>query len=124
MEVIGTEQAAVFETPNAVMRTYASPAVNDAALAVWRTEMAPGAEGPWHAVSEDQILVVVGGELCVDDGAAERSLGAGDAVVLRAGEERRIANRGDEPATSVTSALPGALAKPRDRPEVPVPWAT
>ena len=43
MQVMRVEDAPAVTTPNAVMRTYASPATNGAAVAVWRTEMAGGA---------------------------------------------------------------------------------
>ncbi len=115
--------AAVFETANAVMRTYASPTVGDNSVAVWRTEMAAGAAGPLHATDVEQVVVVVEGRLeAVVDGV-ERILAAGDAVVLPPGTPRRLSNAGDGTVVTLTAAHPGAQATVGDADPVPVPWA-
>ncbi len=116
-------EAPVFETTNALMRTYASPTVGDNALAVWRTEMAPGATGPLHATDVEQVVVVVEGRLLAVVDRTERVLAAGDAVVLPAGIQRRLSNAGGETVVTLTSALPGALATVGQAEPVPVPWA-
>ena len=115
--------AEVFETPNAVMRTYASPSVNGSGLAVWRTEMAPGASGPVHALDTEQIVVVLSGRLTATVDGESRVLQAGDAVALPAGVERQFANPHDGPVVALSAALPGSVATLADRPPMPVPWA-
>ncbi len=109
----------VFETPNAVMRRYAD---EDAAVAVWRTEMAPGAAGPVHAIDTDQVLVVLQGRVDVVTDAGARELGPGDGVTLRAGVVRQVLNRGDAPVATLTASLPGAMARAQGRDAVPLPW--
>ena len=123
MEVTTTAEATLFETPNARMWTYASPDVNGSALAVWRTEMDPGAAGPWHTVDTQQVLVGLEGEVTVAVDGEERTLAAGDALTLPAGTERQVSNRGERPAATLTCAQPGANATPRGKEPVPIPWA-
>jgi quercetin dioxygenase-like cupin family protein len=123
MTFTSLSDAIAFETPNAVMRTYASPAVGDNSLAVWRTEMVPGASGPLHATDVEQVVVVVDGRLLAVVDGVERVLEPGDAVVLAAGTVRRLANAGDLPVVTFTAAQPGAMATAGDAAPVPVPWA-
>ena len=108
----------VHTTPNAVMRRYPATTV-----ALWRTEMAPGASGPSHAVDHEQAVVVLHGVLDVAvDGVAQTAC-AGDAVNIPAGAERRLANRGDTTLVTLTAALPGLVARVADGDPVEVPWA-
>ena len=123
MQVVTASRLPAFETPNAVMRTHASPSTTGSALAVWRAEMAPGASGPAHAVSGEQVLVVLEGRATVHAGGDEATVAPGDSVVLPAGEERRVENRGDVPLVTLTCALPGAEALREGQDAVPLPWA-
>jgi quercetin dioxygenase-like cupin family protein len=69
----------VVTTPNAEMRVYASPEVNGSPLAVWRTDMVPGAAGPMHTASEAQVLVVLEGaaQVSIDDVTVQLRAGDG-----------------------------------------------
>ena len=49
----------IFETPNAVMRTLASPSLGAADLAVWTVEMRAGQAGPLHRAEDDPDLLVL-----------------------------------------------------------------
>jgi quercetin dioxygenase-like cupin family protein len=115
--------SAEFATPNAVMRTHASPSLTGSALAVWRTEMEPGAAGPLHIASGEQVLVVLEGELTVavhDDG---RILAPGDSIVIPAGAERRVRNAGAVPAAFLACSTPAPTATVRGGEPQPIPWA-
>lgn len=110
-------------TPAATMRTYASPSgPAPASVAVWRTELGPDAAGPRHTVSEDQVLVVVQGDLRAVVGDGEHALGVNDAVVLPADVERQV-TAGPSGAVTLVASLPGATARVGDGDPVPVPWA-
>ncbi|MGY1809296.1 cupin domain-containing protein [Blastococcus sp. SYSU D00669] len=123
MSLIRLSEARVVQTPAATMRTYASPTTpRPAPVAVWRTDMAPGAAGPVHSVDVDQVVVVVEGALVAElDGAQER-IATGDSVLLPAGAERRLV-AGDSGAVTVTSSVPGGKAQAAGAEPVPVPWA-
>ena len=111
-------------TPAATMRTYASPSgPAPASVSVWRTEMDPGAAGPLHAVSEDQVLVVLeGGMRVVVGGEREHALGPDDALLLAAGVERQLF-AGPAGAVTLWACRPGPTARVGDGAPVPVPWA-
>ena len=110
-------------TPAATMRTYAGPSgPATASVAVWRTEMAAGAAGPLHCVSEDQVLVVVRGTLSATVGEQQLDLGPDDAVALPAGTARQV-TAGPDGAVAIVASTPGATAQVGDGDPVPVPWA-
>jgi quercetin dioxygenase-like cupin family protein len=123
MTVVPLARAVTFETPNASMRTYTSPSATGGALAVWRTEMAPGAAGPLHRVDTEQVVVVVDGVMTVELDGTRHTLHPGDSVVLPAGGARRVHNTGSTVLVSVTAAPPGATARVGEAEPVPVPWA-
>lgn len=113
--------AAVHETPNATMTTFAAPSLGSAQLAAWRVEMAPGAAGPEHRADAEQVWLVT-------DGRAEATVAgvavvavAGDALVLPAGAPRRIA--APDGLTAVVSTLAGTAVTSGARGTEPLPWA-
>ena len=112
----------VVTTPNAEMRVYASPEVNGAPLAVWRTDMAPGAAGPSHSASEAQVIVVVEGAAQVSLDDMSVTLRAGGGVLLPAGAERQVTVVGDQNLVLLVSSLPDATAQTGDGDPVPIPW--
>lgn len=122
MRVVSLNDAAEFQTPNATMRTYASPAQSGSALAVWRTEMAPGASGPAHALSSEQTIVVLEGRLTLESEGQTTTLGAGDSATVAAGAVRQARNAGAVPVLTVSAAFPAATARAGDADPVPVPW--
>lgn len=111
-------ESSTHETPNAVMRRYPGNTV-----AVWRTEMAPGAAGPQHVADLEQVVVVLEGCLDVMIGGQVTTLDPGDAVVLAAGVARRLSNPHGTPVVTLTAATPGGKARVGDGNPVPVPWA-
>lgn len=123
MTPVALADARRIETPNALMRTYASPSAGGAGLAVWRTDMAPGASGPLHRVGTEQVVVVLEGRLGAEVDGAAHVLEAGDAIVLDAGCQRRLSNPGDAPVVTLAVSRPGATATVGDAEPVPIPWA-
>jgi quercetin dioxygenase-like cupin family protein/DNA-binding MarR family transcriptional regulator len=116
--------ARVVETPAATMRTYASPTTEHRApVAVWRTEMTPGATGPLHVVDVDQVVVVVSGRLTAEVGGTAFVVPTGDCALLPADAERRQ-TAGPDGRVTVTASLPGSTARVGAGDPVPVPWAS
>lgn len=122
MTVVTLAAAAEFKTPNATMRTYASPEHGGSTVAVWRTEMAPGAAGPTHILSTEQIIVVLRGRLTLVYDDETVTLGAGDSVTVPADVPRQVRNDTDELLLTVSAALPNVTASAGDADPVPVPW--
>ena len=112
------EAASVHATPNAVMRRYPTDAV-----AVWRTEMAPGASGPLHAVDREHAVVVLEGVLQASVDGVPQTATAGDAVIIPPGASRQLANGGGSTLVTLTAALPGSSARVAGGEPVEVPWA-
>lgn len=112
------------ETPNAVMKTYASPSTDaPATVSVWRTEMRAGASGPLHTVDQDQVVVVVAGKLDALVGGQAVLVEPDYGLVLPAGALRRLRAEGDEDLVTVTASLPRAMATVHGSDDpVPVPW--
>lgn len=108
-----------FETPNAVMERFDG----SREVALWRTEMAPGAAGPSHIVDLEQVVLVLDGTLTAETPEGERELRSGESLVLPPGVERRLRNAGSTALVTVTSSLPGATARVGDADPVPIPWA-
>ncbi|MBP2366171.1 cupin domain-containing protein [Pseudonocardia parietis] len=104
MNVIRALERRVVETPNAVMTTFASPALGGAARSLWQVRMVPGATGPWHRMSGDQVWTVLDGGATVESADGHTVLGAGDTAVLPAGELRRLVA---DPGAGLTAVVTG-----------------
>jgi quercetin dioxygenase-like cupin family protein len=102
---------------------YASRDLTGTELAVWSAEMAPGATGPVHTVDEEQVLVVLGGELELTLRGEARTLRRGTSAVLPAGYERQLVNRSAAPAVALVSSKSGVRASTAQQDGVPLPWA-
>ena len=117
-------EAPVIETPNAVMKTLASPARLGSALAVWQVTLEPGAAGPEHAMDADEVHVVLSGQLRVTIAGTDATAEAGDAVFVPAGALRRIATAGSAPAVALVSMPAGAhVSTPTGDHHGELPWA-
>lgn len=119
--LVRAADAAVHETPNAVMTTFAAPAIGSAELAAWRVEMAPGAAGPTHVADREQVWLVTGGRAAVELDGATHVAGPGDALVLPAGAPRRISAPDGLEAIVATGA--GATVTTETGGHQPLPWA-
>ncbi|MFB6166411.1 MAG: cupin domain-containing protein [Haloarculaceae archaeon] len=72
-------------------------------------ELEPGAKGKEHdhgADGQEEVYVVVDGEIDVDFGAETVTLGENEAVRIDSGETRQLHNRGEERARLVLAGAP------------------
>jgi len=114
----------VIETPNAVMRTLASPARHRSALAVWQATLQPGATGPQHRMDADQVYVVLTGSLTVSVDGTPEDAGIGDSIFVPGGALRQIGNAGDGPVSIVVAMPAGAhVSTPSGSHHGELPWA-
>ena len=94
--LVRAEQGPVTATPNAVMRTYASPSLGlTTELSMWRVEMRAGQQGPLHVFDSEQIWHLLAGEADIRAGGEHLALGSGDTVVLPGDAERQVSARTD-----------------------------
>lgn len=88
--IVRAQDARVTVTPNATMTTLSSPSQSGSAHSLWRTEMAPGQQGPLHSFDVEQIWTVLAGSArMVIDGVAH-TLSEGDTVYIEAEAERQV----------------------------------
>lgn len=121
--LVPLEGARTVTTPNATMRTLASPTTSpQMPVAVWRTDLAAGATGPRHTIDGDQFVTVVYGSLRVEIDGTVLEVGAGDGIKLPAGSTRMVAATDAGAAVTVTVGHPDAHATVADGDPVPVPW--
>jgi len=117
-----SHDAPVHTTPNATMRTLAAPSLGASALSVWEVVMAERAAAPAHRVDAEQVWVVLEGRLRVELDGRVLEPGAGDALTLPAGTERRVVAATAARALVSSSAAPTVTTE--DGGARPLPWAT
>ena len=71
-------------TPNAVITTLASPLQGGAGQAIWRVEMAPGQQGPAHAMDTELIWTVLDGAATIEIESTDIRVERGDTIVIPA----------------------------------------
>lgn len=124
MSITRLADAPTVETPNAVMRTLASPARDRSALAVWHVALQPGASGPEHWIDADQVYVVLSGALDITIDGVAGTAEAGDALFVPRGALRRIRNAGGAPVAAVVSMPAGGrVSTPSGSHTGELPWA-
>jgi quercetin dioxygenase-like cupin family protein len=83
-----------------------SLAGSDAASLEW-FEKPPGHSSPMHDHENEQVCLVLDGELVVHTGERSVTLGRYDSVLLEANESHRVANEADELAVGLDVFAPG-----------------
>jgi len=121
MPLVRSSSAALHKTPNAVMRTLAAPSTGATELAVWEVSMTAGQAGPAHRVNREQVWVVLLGALSVHLEAETLRVGAGDAAILPADDERRVV--ADSEVRALVSSGAAPMVQTRDGGDRPLPWA-
>lgn len=124
MTVTRIADAPTIETPNATMRTLASPSRHRSTLAVWQATLQPGASGPEHRMDADQVYVVLVGELTVTTDGITAVAGIGDSVFVPGNALRQVANAGDDTLSFVVAMPAGAqVSTPSGSHHGELPWA-
>lgn len=123
MNLLRSADARVTSTPNAVMTTFASMSIGASPIALWRTEMVPGAQGPEHSFDVDQVWTVLGGGARIHVDGATVAIESGDTVVLPAGALRQIQADPTRGLTAVVAAPSGGAATASGAEPVVPAWA-
>lgn len=131
MPVVHAAEAVVHELHGSVFVSYAAPATGSRELCAWRLEVPAGSSGVPHAVSREEVLLVLDGTLQVtltDAGPggapADKPVEAtaGDAIVVPAGAVLRIDNPGAEQASAWVTTSVGLEAVLPDGSKIQPPW--
>jgi len=116
--------APTFETPNATMRTLASPSRYESTLAVWQATLQPGATGPEHWMNANQVYVVLSGSLAVTIDGTREVAGIGDSIFVPGNALRQIVNTSDGQLSFTVSMPAGAhVSTPTGSHQGELPWA-
>jgi mannose-6-phosphate isomerase-like protein (cupin superfamily) len=123
MPYIRSADAVTHEIHGARFVSYANSTAGSKELCAWRGEIPAGTAGVPHTVSREEVLYLLTGGLrfTVDGEAAD--LGPGDAVVVPAGSQLTVDNRGDVTATMWVSTSTGLSATLADGSTIAPPWA-
>jgi quercetin dioxygenase-like cupin family protein len=122
--VIERHDAPVFKVPGLVVTGLASPSRGARETSVWSLVLEPGAPSVPHAVSREEIFVVISGHAELTTGGAEaRRLGPCDALIVPKDTEFALANPHEAPFEAVVAFPVGGVAITPDGRFTP-PWAT
>jgi quercetin dioxygenase-like cupin family protein len=123
MPVLTAPDGPTHELPGTRFTAQASPNRGSSDTSVWRVEIDPGTLPTPHAVTREEIFVVLAGRAWFQTGADPQVAGPGDTVVVPAGVPFVLGCDGDEPLVALCLLPVGGQAQvPGAEPFTP-PWA-
>ena len=123
MPVLTAPDRPTHELPGTRFTALASPSRGSSDTSVWRVEIQPGTLPTPHAVTREEIFVVLSGRAVLQVGDEQQAAGPGDAVVIPAGQPFALGCVGDEPLVAICLLPVGGQAQlPGAEPFTP-PWA-
>jgi quercetin dioxygenase-like cupin family protein len=130
MPVVRSADATVHDMHGARFSSYASPSRGTAGeLCAWRLDLPPGSDGVPHTVSQEEVILVLGGTLHVtltndpDSRAAATKAEAGDVFVVPAGATLRVGTPDYDAAAAWVTTRAGLQATLPDGSTLAPPWA-
>jgi quercetin dioxygenase-like cupin family protein len=87
MPVIDSADAPVFDTGDATIIGLASPSRGSVDTAAWRVRFEPGQSTPPHALTREEIFVVLEGSITARYGDREETAAAGGALIVPPGQQ-------------------------------------
>jgi quercetin dioxygenase-like cupin family protein len=87
MTVITANDAPKFDAGGATITGLASPSRGSADAAAWRVRFDPDQPSPPHALSREEIFIVLEGALTARFGDREETAAAGGALIVAPGEQ-------------------------------------
>jgi quercetin dioxygenase-like cupin family protein len=124
MPVLNRPAGPTHELPGTRFRSLATPSLGAAETAVWQIEIEPGtAATPPHALTREEVFVVLAGAASVRLGDDDATAVAGDAIVVPPGVAFTLANAGAGTLHLVCCLPVGGRARLDDGTEFTPPWA-
>jgi mannose-6-phosphate isomerase-like protein (cupin superfamily) len=122
MGVIRGVDAPRFELPGVEFTALAAPSRGSADVCTWKLTVAPSREPDQpHTLDRDEIFMVLSGSVRATPGG--ETLGAGDAVIVPAGDPIQLVNTGEAPAELYVAIRSGFTGTMADGTKVTPPWA-
>ena len=122
MPVVRPREAARYEMGGNQFEAFVAPSRGSEELCAWRLEVTPGVHGLAHSPSNEEVLLVLSGELCGVLGGEEFTLVPGEVLLIPAGVEVRI-DGGRVGATAWVSTTRGLQAVTATGERLSPPWA-
>jgi quercetin dioxygenase-like cupin family protein len=101
----------------------ASPSTGSTEASVWRLEVSPGSEPVPHAMTREEILVVLEGTARASIDGAVEDVPAGSAIVVPADATFALGAAGSEAVVALAYLPVGGQAKIGDEEPFTPPWA-
>lgn len=125
MPVVHADTAPRFTLPQAPQTRFtglASPSRGARETSVWRLSLGGGTPAGAHSLDREEIIVGLGGRAVARIGDHEYAVGAGDAIIVPAGERFSLANPYAEPFEALAVLPVGAHAALADGEWFTPPW--
>jgi mannose-6-phosphate isomerase-like protein (cupin superfamily) len=123
MPVLNAPAVPTHDLGGARFTSLATPSRGATDTAVWKVEILPGTPATPHALTREEVFVVLEGKASVwiagNDGRAD----PGDAIVVPAGAEFELTNAGAEPLRLLCCLPVGGRARLADGSTFTPPWA-
>lgn len=123
MPVLTAPTAPTHDLGGARFTSLATPSRGATDTAVWKVEILPGTPATPHALTREEVFVVLEGKASVRIGDNAGQAQAGDAIVVPPGAEFELANAGAGPLRLLCCLPVGGQARLADGSTFTPPWA-
>jgi mannose-6-phosphate isomerase-like protein (cupin superfamily) len=123
MPILRSETAPQFELPGLTVKGLAAPSRGARETSVWRLHLAAGTAGAPHTMTREEIFVAVSGRATAVVGGETHSLGAGDTLIVPAGQPFSLTNPGSEEFVALAVFPVGGQAAYAEETPFTPPWA-
>src|SRR3954471_11425328 len=110
MHLITRTHAPAFDAGGTAVIGYAAPSRGSTEVGLWQIELAPGSTSPRHHMDREEIFLGLDGHAVAEVDGTERSLGAGDCLILPAGSAFPLHPPGQQPSRPLACIPAGAQA--------------
>ena len=123
MPVLTAPAAPTHDLGGARFTSLATPSRGATDTAVWKVEILPGTPATPHALTREEVFVVLEGKASVRIAGNAGQAEAGDAIVVPPGTEFELANAGAGPLQLLCCLPVGGQARLADGSTFTPPWA-
>ena len=123
MPVIPNPAAATHELPGTRFTSLATPSRGSVETAVWQVEIEPGTLPSPHALTREEVFVVLDGTASVEIGGVAATANAGDAIAVPPDTTFVLANASEETLRLLCCLPVGGQARMGDQDPFTPPWA-
>ena len=123
MPVLTAPAAPTHDLGGARFTSLATPSRGATDTAVWKVEILPGTPATPHALTREEVFVVLEGKASVRIAGNAGQAEAGDAIVVPPGTEFELANAGAGPLRLLCCLPVGGQARLADGSTFTPPWS-